>query len=145
MKQLNKAAKTLARNGWRLHHALILLAVVSVAIFFTWPAWAEMYGKVMSHDYARTSVLVLPIMAWLVWVRRARFRFVKPGGPGLGIIVLISGIHLYLVAEHVYGLRSAGHRQVRRSAGPARLGDLTAACALPRDDRGPGRQADSAL
>lgn len=109
MNQLNQATKTLARNGWRLHHALVLLALLVIALALTWQAWSEMATMVIRNDYARTSVLVLPIMAWLVWVRRARFRFVKPGGPGLGIIVLISGIQLYVVAEYYYGLRSASH------------------------------------
>jgi hypothetical protein len=107
MKQLNQAAKTLTRNGWRLHHAVLLLALFVMAVVLTWSAWADMATMVIKNDYARSSVLVLPIMAWLVWVRRARFRFVRPGGPGLGIIVLISGIQLYLVAEYYYGLRSA--------------------------------------
>ncbi|MEO0474983.1 MAG: exosortase/archaeosortase family protein [Planctomycetota bacterium] len=109
MKQLNQAAKTLARNGWRIHHAVVLFVMVVLAIVFTWPAWSEMSTRVILNDYARTSVLVLPVMAWLIWVRRARFRFVKPGGPGLGIIVLISGMQIYLVSEYVYGLRSASH------------------------------------
>ncbi|MBX2852943.1 MAG: exosortase/archaeosortase family protein [Phycisphaeraceae bacterium] len=109
MKQLNQAANTLARNGWRLHHAVLILVLFVLSVALTWPAWAEMATMVIRNDYARTSVLVLPIMAWLVWVRRARFRFVKPGGPGLGVIVLISGIQIYLVAEYYYGLRSAAH------------------------------------
>ena len=107
MKQLNQAAKTLARNGWRLHHAVLLLALFVIAVALTWPAWSKMATMVIRNDYARTSVLVLPIMAWLIWVRRVRFRFIKPGGPGLGIIVLISGIQLYVIAEYYYGLRSA--------------------------------------
>ena len=96
MKQLHQAAKTLARNGWRLHHAVLLLVLFVMAVALTWSAWVDMATMVIRNDYAR-----------LVWVRRARFRFVKPGGPGLGIIVLISGIQLYMVAEYYYGLRSA--------------------------------------
>lgn len=106
MKYFNQAAKTLARNGWRPHHGLCLLASVGVAIAMTWPAWVAMSRVVIRNEYARSSILVLPVIAWLVWVRRARFRFVRPGGPGLGLIVLVSGIHLYLVGQYVYGLRS---------------------------------------
>jgi hypothetical protein len=108
MNQFNRAVKTLARNGWRPRHAMCLLACMVAAVAFTWPAWVDMVRKVIMHDYARTSVLVLPIMAWLVWVRRARFRFVTPGGPGLGLIVLVSGMQLYLFAQFYYGLKSIG-------------------------------------
>lgn len=106
MKHFSQATKTLARNGWRPRHAVFLFLCVGAAVAFTWPAWVEMLRRVILHDYARSSVLVLPIMAWLVWVRRARFRFVTPGGPGLGLIVLVSGIQLYLIGQQVYGLKS---------------------------------------
>lgn len=108
MNHFSQAIKTLARNGWRPRHAVCLFLSVGMAIAFTWPAWVEMLRRVILHDYARSSVLVLPIMAWLVWVRRSRFRFVKPGGPGLGLIVLVSGIQLYLIGQQVYGLKSIG-------------------------------------
>lgn len=108
MNQINRAAKTLARNGWRPRHALCIVVFMAAAIIFTWPAWVGMFNRVIMHDYARTSVLVLPIMAWLVWVRRARFRFVTPGGPGLGLVLLVSGIQLYVFAPSFYGLKSIG-------------------------------------
>lgn len=107
MKHLNFAVKTLARNGWRVQRGLCLIASVGIAIALTWPAWRGMFEVVISSDYARSSILVLPVIAWLVWVRRARFRFIKPGGPGLGLIVLISGIQFYLVGQYVYGLNTA--------------------------------------
>ncbi|MFK7788089.1 MAG: archaeosortase/exosortase family protein [Phycisphaeraceae bacterium] len=108
MKHANQAVKTLARNGWRPRHAVCLAACVGLAVVMTLPAWQQMLEKIILNDYARTSVLVLPIMTWLVWVRRARFRFVRPGGPGLGLIVLISGIQIYYFAQFVYGLNSIG-------------------------------------
>ncbi|MEM6505941.1 MAG: archaeosortase/exosortase family protein [Planctomycetota bacterium] len=106
MTYFNQAAKTLARNGWRPQHGLCLFAFVGLAIVATWPAWAAMSQVVIRNEYARSSILVLPVIAWLVWVRRARFRFVKPGGPGLGLVILVSGIHLYLVAHYVYALKT---------------------------------------
>lgn len=106
MKQLQLAAKALARNGWRMRHGAWLLICCTIAIVMTSSAWAEMFRMMIENDYARSSVLVLPIMAWLIWVRRARFRFVVPGGPGPGLILLLSGLHLYFVGHYVYGLRS---------------------------------------
>ncbi len=107
MKPFNQAAKTLARNGWSAWHGYGLLALVATAIASTWSAWVEMFRVIIGNDYARTSVLVLPIMVWLIWVRRSRFRFVRPGGPGVGLVILVSGIHLYIVGQYVYGLRTA--------------------------------------
>lgn len=107
MKPFNQAIKTLARNGWTVWHGLALAGLMGLAIALTWSAWAEMFGVVVANDYARTSILVLPIVVWLVWVRRSRFRFVRPRGPGIGLIVLISGIHLYVAGQYLYELRTA--------------------------------------
>lgn len=105
MKHLNQAVKTLARNGWRPRHGLFLVVLVGLAIALTWSAWTDIYHVVLSYEYARSSILVLPVMIWLVWVRRARFRFVRPGGPGIGLIVMVSGIQLYYIGNYVYELR----------------------------------------
>ena len=106
MNQFKRAVKTLARNGWRPRHALCIVACMAAAIIFTLPAWTEILNRMILHDYARTSVLVLPIMAWLVWVRRSRFRLITPGGPGLGLVILLSGMQLYTFCHYVYGLKS---------------------------------------
>lgn len=109
MKHNYQAIKMLARNGWTIRRGLCLVLVFVVSILVTWPAWSAMSWAALNSDLARPSVLVLPIMAWLVWVRRARFRFVRPGGYGLGLIVLLAGAQFYYWGYYVYGLRSAWH------------------------------------
>ncbi|MGB0766087.1 MAG: archaeosortase/exosortase family protein [Phycisphaeraceae bacterium] len=104
-----QAAKTLSRNGWRPRHGVMLLVGLTAAFIATWPAWVEMAYAAVRYDNARTSILVIPIVAWLVWVRRARFRFVRPGGTALGWIVLIAGVQFYVMGQYVYGLRSPWH------------------------------------
>ena len=109
MKHNATAIKTLARNGWRPTHALRLVLAFAAALLVTWPAWRDMAGAAIRHDYARPIVLVIPVMIWLVWVRRARFRFVRPGGSGMGWVVLVAGLQIYLMADLIFGLRSATH------------------------------------
>ena len=101
--------KTLARNGWRLADAARLVLAVGAALLATWPAWRDMIGAAIRNDYARPIVLVIPVMIWLIWVRRARFRFVRPGGSGPGLIILAAGVQLFLMAQFVFQLRSAWH------------------------------------
>ena len=109
MKQRAMAIKMLARNGWRRSDGVRLVLALAAAFVATWSAWADMAGAAIRHDYARPIVLVVPIMAWLVWVRRARFRFVRPGGYGVGWVVLIAGAQLFYMAQYVYPMRSAWH------------------------------------
>lgn len=103
----NRAIKMLARNGWKLSHGVKLFVAMTVALVFTWPAWSDMISGAMQNDLARPGVLVLPIIVWLVWVRRSRFRYVRPGGHGLGLILLIAGVQLYVAGNHLYDIRSA--------------------------------------
>lgn len=103
------AIKMLARNGWRKSDGVRLLLAVGAALLATWSAWRDMAISAVQNDYARPIVLVIPIMAWLVWVRRARFRFVRPGGYAVGWVVLFAGAQLFYMAHYVFHLRSAWH------------------------------------
>lgn len=98
-----------ARNGWTTRDVVRLVVALAAVFTVTWPAWSEMAQLALMNDYARPNVLVLPIMIWLIWVRRARFRFVRPGGTGIGWVVLIAGTQLYFMNEYMYDLRSPGH------------------------------------
>lgn len=104
-----KSIKMLARNGWTPAHAVCLLLAVVAAVLVALPAWLDMAGAAIRHDFARPIVLVIPVMVWLVWVRRARFRFVRPGGRGIGLVLLAAGAQFYFVGMQVFQLRSAWH------------------------------------
>lgn len=109
MKHRATAIKMLARNGWRKSDGVRLVLAVTAALIATWSAWRDMAIAAIQNDYARPIVLVIPIMVWLVWVRRARFRFVRPGGYAIGWVVLIAGAQLFYMAHYVFQLRSAWH------------------------------------
>lgn len=102
------ATKMLARNGWTAGHGIRLVLALTAAVAVAWPAWLEMARTAVQHEFARSSVLVLPVMFWLVWVRRARFRFVRPGNTGIGWVLLIAGAQLYFTNHAFFDLRSAG-------------------------------------
>lgn len=109
MKSSNKATKMLARNGWHLGDAVRLLLAVGAVLIVSWEAWVEMAKAALMHDVARPSVLIIPVMVWLIWVRRARFRFIRPGGYGIGWVVLIAGAQFFFMSQYVYELRAAWH------------------------------------
>ena len=109
MKSNYRAIKMLVRNGWKTSHAVKLLVVLIISIAVTWTAWRQIAWAAIHNDLARPSVLVLPIMAWLIWVRRSRFRFVKPGGWAIGLILLLAGAQMYYKGMYVYELRSVYH------------------------------------
>ena len=109
MNSKNRAIKMLARNGWKIDHGLKLFVILTVAVFFTWQAWYEMAWASLHHEIARPTVLVLPIIVWLVWVRRSRFRYVRPGGSSVGLIMLVAGIQLFVMSHYFYSVRSASH------------------------------------
>lgn len=99
----------LARNGWKFSHGVKLLVAMLVSLAATWPAWQEIAWAALHNDVARSGLLVLPIMFWLIWVRCARFRFVKPGGWAVGLILVLAGVQMYYTGMYVYGLRSVYH------------------------------------
>ncbi len=109
MKHKPKAIQMLARNGWRSSDGVRLALTLAAAIALTWPAWNDMATAAILNDYARPIVLVIPIMCWLIWVRRARFRFIRPGSSSIGWVVLFAGLQFFFMAHHLYGLRSAWH------------------------------------
>lgn len=109
MRNKTTATKMLARNGWRRIDAIRLVVALAAVLLATWPAWVEMAHAAAQHDSTRPSVLVIPIMVWLIWVRRARFRFVRPGGYGIGWVVLLAGAQFFYMGQYLYELRSMWH------------------------------------
>jgi len=75
----------------------------------TWPAWVEIVLAAVRAGVPRPGLMVFPVMAWLIWVRRSRLRFVKPGGTDIGWVVLIAGAQFYYMGNYLYQLRSAWH------------------------------------
>jgi len=99
--------RVLLKNGWTRSDGVRLLAALLAAGVATYPAWIELAKTVMRYEHTRPIVLVPLIAAWLVWVRRARFRYIRPGETWPGWILLAAGAQFYYMGYYLFGLRSA--------------------------------------
>lgn len=80
--------------------ALARLALASAALFaVTWGEWREMVHQWWDIDTYSHIVLVPPIMAWLVWLRRKELRDIAPSPwlPGIGVVGL--GLAVWLAGS----------------------------------------------
>jgi exosortase len=86
-------------NGWtvwRLALAVLLCAAGAVA---TLDAWADMLRLALRDEEASHALLVPPIAAWLVWVRRGRLRHCVVGGTWVGPLLVVVGWAMYSVGQ----------------------------------------------
>jgi len=75
-------------SGWHLLGAIIM-AIIGVII--TFDAWREIYLYAVRDEDASHIFIVLPVALWLIWVRRMRFRHVRPSGRIIGPILALAG------------------------------------------------------
>jgi exosortase len=75
-------------NRWHLLGA-ILMGALGVSI--TFDAWHEIYLYAKRDEEASHIFIVLPVALWLVWVRRMRFRHVRPSGRIVGPLLALVG------------------------------------------------------
>ena len=84
-------------TGWHLGAALVMAALAMAA---TYDAWFDIY-TIARKDEEFSHIFLVPIVAaWMVWVRRMRFRHCRPSGRivgplivGLGWLTLWYGFH----------------------------------------------------
>ena len=79
------------RNGWTGAHLLACFGLVAVGIAVTAHAWVDI-TRIALRDEESSHIFLVPIIAaWLVWVRRARFRYCRPGPSIVGPIFIATG------------------------------------------------------
>lgn len=61
-----------SRYGWSLNTGLAALAMVTLGVLATFDAWCDIALIARVDEEASHILLVLPVVAWLVWVRRSR-------------------------------------------------------------------------
>jgi exosortase len=83
--------KRFNRHGWGLRHALLALLLVALGVVLTFPAWADIATIVRKDPESSHVILVFPVIAWLVWVRRARLRHCQPRGTLIGPVLIAIG------------------------------------------------------
>ena len=99
--------RVLVKNGWSRADGFRILAALCAAGVATFPAWIELVKTILRHEHTRPIVLVPLIAGWLVWVRRPRLRYIRPGEGWPGWIMLAAGAQFYYMGYYVFGLRSA--------------------------------------
>jgi exosortase len=81
----------LKKHGWTNRRILVALAVVALALAATLPAWLDILHIANRDDEASHVFLVPIVVAWLVWVRRGRFRYCLPRPTFLGPLCVAIG------------------------------------------------------
>jgi exosortase len=87
--------RTLTRNGWTIWHVGALLVLTTLGVVCTYGAWHDIFQRAW-RDEEQSHILLVPIVAaWLVWVRRERFRRCKPTASFIGPALILLGWFFY--------------------------------------------------
>ena len=84
-------SKVLSRRGWTPWRGWAALGLMTLGVLATLDAWTDIFHIAMGDEEASQIFLVLPIVAWLVWVRRSRLRYCQFGASFVGPIFLALG------------------------------------------------------
>jgi hypothetical protein len=79
-------------DRWTPWHAVAATLMALMGIAATWEAWRDMFDWArLDEEYSH--IFLVPVVAMcMVWVRRHRFRYCKPTGTGLGVLVAVVAI-----------------------------------------------------
>lgn len=98
-----------AQSAWRRHGAALAIALAGLLMLF-WRDAGDLGTMWWTNTTYGHCLFVLPVVAWLVWQRRAELARVMPAGwaPGLAIVALGAGTWLLGDAAGVALVRHAG-------------------------------------
>lgn len=78
-------------DRWSAWHVIAGVLMVALGVAVTFDAWADIY-HIASIDEEYSHIFLVPIVAaYLVWVRRVRFRFCTPTGTMIGPVLAAAG------------------------------------------------------
>jgi exosortase len=87
------------RNNWTLQRLIGALFLTLAGILVGIEAWMDIW-HIAGRDEEASHVFLVPIVvAFLVWVRRMRWRHVRPGGYWLGPVLIVLGWIFYDVGD----------------------------------------------
>jgi exosortase len=76
-------------TGWHLMLAAVLCAI---GVYVCREAWTEIFVEYARRDEEHSHIFIVPfVAAWMVWVRRMRFRHCRPSGTILGPAIVLAG------------------------------------------------------
>src|SRR5258705_13857677 len=107
------------KHGWTSRRIFAALAVVALALVATLPAWLDIAHIARVDDEASHVFLVPIVVAWLIWVRRGRFRYCLPRPTFLGPLCVAAG---WLISY--FGYRNALQSLWHGGAGLGGIGPL---------------------
>jgi exosortase len=79
------------KNGWTRLHLIMLVVMAAVGFLATLDAWLDIL-RIAWKDEESSHIFLVPIVsAWLIWVRRGRFRRCRPRGEWIGWVLIGAG------------------------------------------------------
>jgi len=88
-----------ARYRWKPADILGLIALTAMAVFATRNAWIDIL-RIAWRDEESSHIFLVPlVMAWIIWVRRGRWRICYPVHRWVGPFVVLMG---WLLSEFGY-------------------------------------------
>lgn len=78
-------------NRWSAVKLTAAAALALLGLFITFDGWADILHIAYVDEEASHIFLVLPICAWLIWVRRLRLRYCKVRPSYLGAAIVAAG------------------------------------------------------
>jgi exosortase len=82
---------SLRRNGWRPWHLVAAVVLAALGFAATLDAWRDMLAIALGDEEASHIFLVPIIAAWLVYVRRDRWRYCVPRHHWIGPLLVAVG------------------------------------------------------
>jgi exosortase len=89
------------RHGWTTSQLAFLGLLVAAAAWACLPAWQDIYRQSMRRSDAGYILLVLPVAAYLFWIRRSRAKFVRCRPSAWGTLTALLGLGLCWYGDEV--------------------------------------------
>ncbi len=101
-------ASSLSRYGWTPGRLVLLCVLLVLGIWSGWTQWADIFTIAWNDEEASHILLIPPIMLWLIWVRRIRFRRSPPRFSWAGPVLVAIG-WLTVVLSSKYAFQAGWH------------------------------------
>ncbi|MBL9118656.1 MAG: exosortase/archaeosortase family protein [Phycisphaerae bacterium] len=85
-------AARVARHGWTTSQFALLGLLVLAAAWACLPAWQDIFRQSIRRSDAGYILLVLPVAAYLFWIRRSRAKFVRCRPSAWGTLAVLIGL-----------------------------------------------------
>jgi exosortase len=83
------------RIRWRPRQWLVGGCLIGLSLFVTRNTWLEVLQLAEKDEETQYVLLAPAVAAWLVWVRRARLSYCRPGGQWVGLLIMLGGWALW--------------------------------------------------